>query len=646
MSHQSLQSHQGLSGRPAPCRDHWQRLQLTLLRVAIVLAAIAAVESWHGRGLGGLVQADESMQLADILADRQALDRQFADELDKLATRCESLDLPKQADATRRWAAPPAIRRQILFLPRSGDATTPPAAAPLVERQWHAKFLAIRQRRAEQLFAIARREMLAGRADAAYRTLCETLREDPEHKEAQRVLATPKRAANAPPSASSPGVDHPITGWRRGQYWRVGTDHFVIATSHSAAVAQEAARRLEEFHDVWRQLFFPFWSSPAALQARFEGLDESLGPKRQHQVVIFKNRDEYVAKLKSSQPQIELTSGYYVDDRKTVFLYVGDESTRPTWYHEVAHQLFQETRDVAAGVGERGNMWLVEGIAVYLESLRVYNSYVTVGGPDAQRLQFARYAGRRGSIPLPLSKLTPLTRSMLQSHADIRSIYTQATGFAHFLMDGKNGEFRSAAIDCLTAIYARRDSPQTLAERTGQPLDTLDQRYIEFLDVTDDDVAGFPPAPPLRLLSLGRTSVTDRGLATLPAQNQLDWLDLSFTPVTDAGLTKFQGSKSLKQLFLEETQITDQLLEWVGQLKELEELDLSGTNVTDQGIAHLSGLKKLRELYLTRCAVTDEAISALSSLKQLETLDLDGTEVTAAGVGRLQRALPKWKKAE
>lgn len=610
------------------------------------IAAICTTTLWASCLVFHSLQADEPAELGALRADRQTLAREFTSELNKLAERCDSLNLPKQAEATRRWPAPPAARRQVLFLPRAVDATAPAAAAPLVERQWHAKFLAIRQRRAAQLFELAQRTLRAGDAESAYRTLCEVLREDPDHAEARRVLALPARKTNASPAASSPAVDHPLTGWRRGQYWRVRTDHFVIATSHSAAVAQEAARHLEELHDVWRQMFFPFWSSGEALQARFEGRDESLGPKQQHQVVIFKNRDEYVAKLQASQPQIELTSGYYVDERKTVFLYAGDESTRPTWRHEVAHQLFQETLDVPAGVGERGNMWMVEGIATYLESLRVYNGYATVGGPDAQRLQFARYAGRRGAFLLPLLQLAPLTRSELQAHADIRAIYTQSTGLAHFLMDGEQGKWRSAAVAYLTAIYARRDTAQTLAERTGEPLEEMDRRYVEFLDVTDDDVTQFPDTPPLRLLSLGRTSVTDRGLAAIPAQNQLEWLDLSFTPVTDAGLARFRGSKSLKQLFLEETHITDQLLSWIGELKDLEELDLSGTKITDQGLARLSGLKKLRELYLARSQVTDRGLESLAGLKQLETLDLDATEVTAAGVGRLQQALPKWKTVE
>lgn len=584
-----------------------------------------------------------SSEIAEITGERRAADATFGEQLKQLANRCRQVELEEQAEVTAGWQVSRDPRRQYLFLPRASDTSRLPPTAPLVVRQWHAKWLAHRRQQAAALYDCARRAAAAGEATLAYQWLCEVLREDPDHAEAQRVLGSNGGVGKAKRVVTSPQVDHPKLGWRRGQYWRIETPHFQISTNHGAAVAQDAAQRLEELHDVWRQLFLPFWSTPEALAARFTGLDDPLGPKRQHQVVIFRARDEYVAKLKPSQPQIELTSGYYLDEQKTVFLYVADEATRPTWYHEVTHQLLQETLDVPAGIGERGNMWIVEGIATYLESLRRYDGYVTVGGPDAQRLQFARYSGLRGAFRLPLSELVPLTRNQLQTHADIRSIYTQSSGLTHFLMDGDGGRWRGPAIRYLSAIYARRDTPESLVQFVGEPLVQLDRKYLEFLNVSDDDLGRFPATPPLRQLSLGRTAVTDRGLATLAEQSRLEWLDLSFTAATDAGLTAFRSARPLRQLFLEDTSVGDQSLTWIGELRDLEELDLTGTAVTDAGLAHVAQLNKLRELYLVRCQITDDGLTHLQSLKQLETLDLSETGVTASGIERLRRALPKWK---
>ena len=40
-----------------------------------------------------------------------------------------------------------------------------------------------------------------------------------------------------------------------------------------------------------------------------------------------------------------------------------------TMYHKATHQLFQESRPVSPEVGHRANFWIIEGIAMYMESL-------------------------------------------------------------------------------------------------------------------------------------------------------------------------------------------------------------------------------------------------------------------------------------
>ncbi|MEY4179668.1 MAG: hypothetical protein RLY70_3242, partial [Planctomycetota bacterium] len=482
-----------------------------------------------------------------------------------------------------------------------------------------------------------------GDAAAAYRLLHEVLREAPDHAAARRILALGGSMDGPAVELSRPAFDHPKFGWRRGQHWRAESAHFVVSSNHSATVAQAAARELERLRQVWSQLFFGYWSSPAALRARFAGRDEPLGKKRRHQVAIFKTRDEYVAALRSSQPRIELSSGYYADTEAMSFLYAGDDAAHPTWRHEVVHQLFQEAGDSAGNAGQRGNMWLIEGIAVYFESLLARPGYAFVGGPDARRLQFARYAGLRGAVPLPFAELAALTREQLQSDARIRELYTQSAGLAHYLMDGDRGRWRPLVGRCLASIYAGRDTAGMLAELAGQPFSDFERGYLAFLGVDDTDLPHFAAVSEMRQLSLGRTAVTERGLLTLSAARQLEWLDLSFTPAADEGVAVFRHCTRLRQLFLERTTITDASLEWIGKLRELEELDLSGTKISDAGLKRLAGLVKLRTLYLTDCSVGDTGVDALRGLKRLETLDLGGTAVTPTGIERLRKSLPQWK---
>ncbi len=613
---------------------------------------------------------------------RAAADSEFQKRLEQLAERCRGLELAAEAAATAGWRIDRDPRRQTVFLIDDPDATRPPATAARVVQQWHAKFREIRRAHAEALFAAAQVAVDApGRnaggardtggagdtgdirdatdAAAAFRLLHEVLREDPEHAAARRILGVGRGAERTVTTTaekpedhrleetairlSKPAYDHPKLPWRRGQHWRAESAHFAVSTNHSAAVAQSAARELERLRQVWSQLFFDYWGSAAALRARFAGRDEPLGRKRRHQVAIFKTRDEYVAALRPNQPRIELTSGFYADTESISFLFAGDDAARPAWRHEVVHQLFQEEVETVATAGQRGNMWLVEGIAVYFESLLTRPGYAFVGGPDARRLQFARYAALRGSQPLPWSELAALNRDQLQADARIRELYTQSAGLTHFLMDGETGRWRQATARCLSAIYAGRDTAATLPELAGQPFAELERGYRSFLNVDDSALARFPDVAELRQLSLGRTTVSDRGLGTLAAARQLEWLDLSFTPATDEGVAAFRQCGRLRQLYLEQTAVTDAALEWIGKLRELEELDLSGTKITDAGLKRLAGLARLRSLYLTNCQVTDTGLDQLRVLQRLETLDVNGTAATSAGIERLRKLLPLWK---
>jgi Ran GTPase-activating protein (RanGAP) involved in mRNA processing and transport len=297
-----------------------------------------------------------------------------------------------------------------------------------------------------------------------------------------------------------------------------------------------------------------------------------------------------------------------------------------------------------ADPGERANAWVLEGIAMYLESLHKQGSYCTLGGWEAERLQFARYRALAGDFALPLAELAPLGREELQAHADIRKLYSHSAGLTQFLMDGGGGRYREIVGKYLAAIYRGEDDAGTLPKllkSDGHTLSSIDAEYRRFLNVTDEDLAATPAPQRLRTVSLGRTAVTDEGLAALAGCKNLEWLDLSATKTTDAGFAHFSGNTKLTQLFLDGVKLTDGSLPMIAKFKELEELDLSNTSITDASLGSLAGLKKLKILYLTGTNVTDKAVPVLKGLKSLETLDLQGTKISAEASAELKRALPK-----
>jgi hypothetical protein len=576
----------------------------------------------------------------------------FADQLTALAAKCDELGLKEQAEVTRRWNVPRHLGRQYLFLPVATDPAVPRAGAPTVVRQWYERFSAIRRERGAALFGEAKTACDQGKAAYAYQLLHEVLREDPEHAEARRILGYVKSSGglwmlpDAERMVAQPArTDHPKLGWRARAYWRLEAPHFQIATNHSVREAQEAGRQLEDLHALWRQIFFRYWSTPEALAARFAGGNEPLAPERpKMQVAICKTREEYEAQL-PDVPQAAITLGIYLNQQKTAFFFAGDTSVYPTWYHEATHQLFQESLPrLIEEPGRERNFWAVEGAALYMESLVQRDGWWSGGGCEAERLQFARRnAATAGDRQLPIERLAGLSREAVQTSPDIRQLYAQAAGLAHFLIDGEGGRHREGFVDLLAAIYRGEDAGDALAKSTGESLGSLDGKYRAFLNVTDADLAGVVAPERVRYLWFGGASVSDKGLAHLAGCKNLQWIDLSLTAVTDEGLKHLSAASGLKQLFLEGSKVTDASLAMIAGFKQLEELDLSKLSISDNGLAAIAGMRSVKVLHLTGSPVTDAGLEHLRGLKQLERLEAEGTQVTAEGLGRLRAALPKLK---
>lgn len=97
----------------------------------------------------------------------------------------------------------------------------------------------------------------------------------------------------------------------------------------------------------------------------------------------------------------------------------------------------------------------------------------------------------------------------------------------------------------------------------------------------------------------------DKDLAELaPVAAQIVWLDLGRSKVTDAGLATIASMTHLERLHLENTAVTDAGLARLATLPQLEYLNLYGTKVTDAGIAKLAANKQLKKLFVWQTAVT------------------------------------------
>ena len=609
-----------------------------ILRIGTAVAALSCV-------LQVLCLQAAGAERSEMLAAKAALDARYCQQLEQLAARCQELGLETQARQTLGWIIRQDPGRTYLFNPAVDDPLRPQPDQPQLVQQWYAKLAEYRQSQAAALFELAR-SVAVEQPTLAYRWLHEVLREDADHAEARRVLgyrrgesgwSRPERTTRVRQATRI----HPQLAWPPRTYWWVESQHFRIATNHSAQAGVELAETLEELHEVWQQVFFQIWARDGSLVEKLSGSDVPLGSTRRHIVVLFRDHDNYIQQLSAIEPRITVSLGYYLDRLSTAFFYAGDSSAQATWLHEATHQLMHERSGAGAEVGGEHNFWAIEGVALYMESLRKHDGYFTVGGFDTERLQFARYRTLNERSYIPLQKLVLYGRETMQQDEEIRRLYTQAAGLSHFLIDDDNGRYADAFRRYLTEIYAARDTAETLSAVVNAPWDTLNEQYVQFLDVTDKDLQYLANGPQLQNLCLGHTAVSDAGLLHLKGQRELQWLDLAYTATTDTGLQAFVGAAGLRQLNLEHTQITDKSLETLMNFRHLEELDLSGTRITDEATHRLAKLKDLKVLWLTSTQITDAGLAPLAQLKQLEMLDISHTSVTPEGWQRLKQQLPK-----
>jgi hypothetical protein len=387
--------------------------------------------------------------------------------------------------------------------------------------------LAGREKYADALFELAKQAAAAGQSSLAFQWTTETLRENPDHADARRVLGytesggkwlTPYGVkmrdagktwdAQKGWIATNPtGVPIPESRIDAARHtdikngWQVRSDHFFVTTNHSLAAGAELIGRLERLYQIWRQQFAGFNYSEKEIRGLFAGERIPRVQVRQFRVFYHRNRDDYINNLSRRQPMIAETLGIYFDTNSEAHFFAADagkeapgavagaasDASVATLYHEAVHQLFQEeSKPAARRIGEISNYWVIEGVATYFETLTEHNDpktglYYTIGDASAGRLPAARER-LHDNYYVPLADLVKLGKYDMQHRDDVAKLYSQSSGLAAFLLNGAEGRYREPMVRYLQAVYARHDNDQTLAETTGSSYSELDAAYRRFME--------------------------------------------------------------------------------------------------------------------------------------------------------------------
>ena len=302
--------------------------------------------------------------------------------------------------------------------------------------------------------------------------------------------------------------------------WDIETEHYRIRTNHSIEAAAALGAKLENLHRIWRQVFLGYYASQADIEALFsdkpprgypagshpEGTRQGAtqrvpatdhGPRTTDilvderpiiraatarlDVVYFRDKEQYCEALKPSVPEIGISTGLYVAENRIAYFFAGSEDSERTMYHEATHQLFWQSRRVGRDVGCKANCWLLEGIAMYMETLRRQRDCFVLGGLDDARLEAARYHLEKKDFYVPFEKLVRMGVRDVQGHPEITKLYSQVAAMTSFLMHYGNGRYRDALVGCLAAVYDGSQDPDLLARTTGSSYSELDKQYKEYM---------------------------------------------------------------------------------------------------------------------------------------------------------------------
>ena len=287
--------------------------------------------------------------------------------------------------------------------------------------------------------------------------------------------------------------------------WEIRSENFLVRTNVSLEVGVQMSQRLEVFNDWLQKNLAAFFETPRTLQDRFENASSRSSSRKQKpmEVHYFATKAEYQKRLEGKvPPNLEPNGLYWPDDEIFYFFDDPEKFGFSTLYHEATHQILdlatRDARNIAAKaralklrqrrlspwkLGENSNFWILEGIACYFESFDIENGTVSVGRPDYIRFDIARQrlVDPQFHFYLPAQQLSALGKEEFQHHLQIKQLYTQGAGFAHFLMHYEDGLYRDDLITLLSEIY-RPDPDKVLEEPSlpgisGVSFETFDLQY-------------------------------------------------------------------------------------------------------------------------------------------------------------------------
>ena len=275
--------------------------------------------------------------------------------------------------------------------------------------------------------------------------------------------------------------------------WIVESEHFRIRTTISRAAAYEFGwELLEDYYTAFLRHYFNFFEADAGAQLLFDVKDKNKAPKK-HVVLLFPKQEDYESHVKDLHGASELllrSAGFYTGggDRCSHFFAVADRSrTLEVLYHEVAHQLFEETK--SSGRGSEGNNWVPEGTAMYSETwAKVNGRWIPGYRKDVQGLrEMKKYLAQDQSFSL--ASFIAIDHKEFHDPARRTFNYFMAQALSYFLMQYDDERYKEDFVQFIRAYYEGKVKANSLPDYiqvegtkdAQKRLDILGTQFKEFM---------------------------------------------------------------------------------------------------------------------------------------------------------------------
>ena len=272
--------------------------------------------------------------------------------------------------------------------------------------------------------------------------------------------------------------------------WKIETEHYDLTTNHSLEEGVRMIRQNEHLYRAWKLLFFRYMATDAQLATLFNGKMVP-APLDRHKIVIYRDRDGFLKAEKSrGVKDPERFGGRYRGNNKGGCCYFYVTGSLTTMYHEATHQLFHETKKIAGdqmlstvSKNERSlNTWLVEGVAMLMETLQVDASgYYVIGNRNSGRIRSAKRSLQEERFFPSFSELADIDGREWGTHDEMGSLYNQSAAMFHFLMFHDHGRLRDPLVVLLRLHYERKDTRASIVQLTEMNYEELDTAFKNFL---------------------------------------------------------------------------------------------------------------------------------------------------------------------